>query len=106
VIRLVGRYLRAAGDVFDPPPPPRPQPRWYSPRESLFERSPGLDAERREHAMSLMDDDTLGYVLVRCRREPNGQAGMQLGIALEDAAWPAMGETLQRVILEAGRVHA
>jgi hypothetical protein len=59
VIRLVGRYLRAAGDVF-----------------------------------------------VRCRREPNGQAGMQLGIALEDAAWPAMGETLQRVILEAGRVHA
>lgn len=104
--RLTGRWLRAIGDLLDPPRAPEVQRVWAPSSATLFERDPGLDAERREDAMSLMDPETLGYVLVRCVREPHGWAKMALGIALEDGAWPAMSETLGRIVLEAGRVHA
>jgi hypothetical protein len=102
---LIGDGLRALADHFDPPKRDGRQiEAWHSPKETLFERDEGLEAERREVAMSLMDEDTLGFVVVRARRDGPVRATFDLGIAVEDPLWPAMNEALARVIFESERV--
>lgn len=108
-MRTAGKILRFMADHLDPP---TPMPRVDGPqriptldKSTVFTRDERLDGERRENALAMMDDDLLGYVLVRARRV-GAVATMELGIALEDWLWPAMSETLGRIVLEAGRVHA
>ena len=103
---LVGRHLRGLADAIDPPKRDgRAISAWHSPRESIFQRDEGLEAERREVAMALMDDDTLGFIVVRARREGVSRAAFDLGIAVDDPLWPAFTETLGRIVLESERVQ-
>lgn len=105
--RLTGQLLRGVADLVDPRrlPPPRAQMLPEITRETLFVRDDDRAAARREDAASMLDDDVLGYVLVRAVRV-GACATMELGIALEDWLWPSMGETLGRIVLEADRVHS
>jgi hypothetical protein len=103
---LIGRALRDLANHFDPPATtPIQAAFWRPPRHTLFDRDEDLAAQRREDAASLLDDDVLGYVLVRAVRR-GAYAEMMLGVGLEDGLWPAMTETLGRVVLEADRVRA
>jgi hypothetical protein len=104
--RIVANLLRSVADQLDPVPKGKSMtPYWHPPRHTLFDRDENLKADRAHDAASLLDDDVLGYVQVRAVRVGN-VAEMRLGIALEDELWPAMNETLLRVIIEAERVHA
>lgn len=104
---LVGKALRELADTLDPPKTDGQRiTAWHAPAETLFERDEGLERERREVAMSLMDEDTLGFVVARVRRDGAHRAAFDLGIALDDALWPSMNQMLGRVIIESDRVRA
>jgi hypothetical protein len=97
-MKIVANLLRSVADQLDPVPKGKSMtPYWHPPRHTLFDRDENLKADRAHDAASLLDDDVLGYVQVRAVR---------VGNALEDELWPAMNETLLRVIIEAERVHA
>lgn len=98
----VGSTLRWLADQVDPPKPHQSPP--YPCRAKTVFTDVELEAQRREDAMSLLDEDTMGYLLVRVRDEGSfAKLGVQ--VALAEEMWPAVNETLARVILEAQRVH-
>lgn len=60
-------------------------------------------SERREAAMSLMDDDTRGYVLLRIAGD--GESGrVLLDIEVDPDHWPAVALSLARLHDEATRM--
>lgn len=105
---LADRLSEALRAFFDAPrrpsPPPRvgPAPR---PEASLFVRDAERAAARREDAMSLMDDECLSYALVTARGRVDGEVRIDVRVALDEFAWPAMAHTLGRLVLEGDRVH-
>lgn len=99
--------MRAIADRIEPPRYEEQRRRVYhAPAETLFKRDPGIEATRAEHAFSMLDEDTLGYVLVRARRVGDDGAELVVGIALEDELWTPMRETLSRVVVESARVES
>lgn len=103
---MVGRLLRELADLLDPPPKPArrtPSPIDFS-APTLFERDEGRDRQRRLVAMSLLDDDVIGYVVMRVRRSTAGVAHVDLDVAADDPFWPALSETAARLVLEGDRV--
>lgn len=107
-MRLVGKALRKLGERLDPPRPEkvmRGNRVDYAPTLTLFERDEDKALQRNEDAMTLVDPETLGYVLVRAVRS-GACVIIQLGVALDDQLWPAMTETLGRVVIESDRIRA
>lgn len=63
-------------------------------------------AQHRSAALSLMDEEVYGYLLVTIRKEFHGP-GLDVRV-LSDVArefWPAVNETLRRVVKAARDVH-
>jgi hypothetical protein len=100
---MIGDTLRWLADRIDPPKP-RPAPDYpMRVTGSAFSTDDGQE-QRREDAMSLVDDDTIGYLLVRVK-DHGAFAKADVAIALLDEMWPAIKETLCRVVLEGERVY-
>lgn len=103
---LMGHVLREIAERIDPAKTDgRRITAWHAPKTTLFERDEAMEEERRNVALSLMDEDTLSFVVVRARRDGTTQACFDLGIAVDDPLWPAMTETLGRIVIEADRVQ-
>lgn len=99
---MIADTLRWLADRIDPPSRRFPD---YPLRVkgSAFDTDDGQE-QRREDAMSLVDDDTIGYLLVRIK-DHGSFAKADLAVALLDEMWPAVKETLCRVVLEGERVY-
>lgn len=97
------------------PPPPRVPPgtrhgardrraqEWpaFIPKKNPLER-PDHASQRAEDAMTIMDPDCYGYLLVSVHRAPVGlRADIRMATQMEPSWWPAIGETLERVAAEA-----
>lgn len=91
--RLLLALARAAGATQRPVVP-----------VSRFTASPAAASCRREAAMAMMDDDVLGYVLVRVCKGPE-QVEVNLDVELEPSHWPGVALTLARLRDEAKRVY-
>lgn len=118
---LLGRLRIAAAafrDAKSTRPVSRPAPARLSPARRpvtpLFRREPELDEHRREHAISLLDDECLSYVIVQVRGtlkkgqqffdgDDDLEAIVQYGV--DPFAWSALAHTMGRVVLEGDRVH-
>jgi hypothetical protein len=100
---VIGNTLRWLADKIDPPRPRQAPDYPMRVTGTAFE---GDDAQeqRREDAMSLVDGDTIGYLLVRVK-DHGAFAKAEVAIALLDEMWPAVKETLCRVVLEGERVY-
>lgn len=57
-------------------------------------------AMRNEVACSLLDDDTIGYVVFRVRREPHGGT-ISLDAQVSEDAWPGVRAAMARCVLSA-----
>lgn len=98
---MIAAALRWAADKIDPPERRFPD---YPMRVkgSAFDSDDAQD-RRREDAMTVVDDDTIGYLLVRVR-DYGAFAKAEVATELTDEMWPAVKETLCRVVVEATRV--
>lgn len=104
---LANRTSAALRAFFETPKRPAPVRVGPAPRPeaSLFVREPAREAARREDAMSLMDDECVSYVIVMARGRVDGEIHVDVRVALDEFAWPAMAHTLGRLVLEGDRVH-
>lgn len=89
--------LRALADLVDVPEPKPYEGSPYVAAGSAFEGSEHLEAQRREDAMRLIDDETQGYVLLIVREKDSGVAKIEPSIAILDHMWPAFRAALGRV---------
>lgn len=64
-----------------------------------------VDGRRREAAASMLDAGVCGYVLVRVCRASAAQADVRVDAEVAPALWPAVEETLARLVVAAGE-HA
>lgn len=55
-------------------------------------------AERQEAALRMMDADCHGFVLLTVHDQPDGIAVMRVGSFVQEAWWPAVATTLERVV--------
>jgi hypothetical protein len=99
---MIAGGLRWLADKIDPPERRFPD---YPMRVhgSAFDNDDGQE-QRREDAMTVVDDDTIGYLLVRVK-DHGAFAKADVAIALTDEMWPAIKETLCRIVLEAEKVY-
>lgn len=88
---LLERAICAAARRIVPRVPPRPV--------SRFMVDTYAAGERREAAMSLMDEDTRGYVLLRIAGDR-----VLVDMTVEPDHWPAMALSLARIRDEADRM--
>jgi hypothetical protein len=101
-MKAAGSALRWIADQVDPPRPHEAPP--YPCRAKSAITDEAAEVQRREDAMSLMDDDTWGYLLLRVVDSGNfARVGVQL--LLSEAMWPAVNETMTRIVLEAERLQ-
>jgi hypothetical protein len=111
---LLSRRLGFALEVlfYGIPDPPPPCPWESSPRPSVSARIPrknplGSDegsGARAEAAMRMMDGDCYGFLLLSVHKEPVGTvAEIRLAQHMDEAWWPAMAATLERVAAEVPR---
>lgn len=102
--------LRRVGELVHGEAPPRVPPgvrraeeavtRFpaFIPDENPLEAALNAD-ERTQAAMTIVDDDCYGYLLITVHKQPVGRrADLHLQSAFEPDWWPAMRATLCRVI--------
>lgn len=102
---MIARVLRGIADAIDPP---RSHDRSGSRPVSvagptIFEREEARQQERQAVALSLLDDEVLGYVVMVVRRTTYDTAHVDLEIVADDPFWPALSETAARLVLEGDR---
>lgn len=100
---LIGNTLRWLADKIDPPAPHESPDYPLRATGSVFADETMAD-QRREDALALMDAETLGYLLIPIR-DIGEYAKAEVKTALSDEMWPAIKETLCRIIVEAERVY-
>jgi hypothetical protein len=98
------------------PPPRVPPGTRHAPRDRRVEEWPAFipkrnplerqsaAAQRGEDAMTMMDPDCYGYLLLTVHRAPEGagaRADIRMTTQMEDSWWPAVGNTLERIADEA-----
>jgi hypothetical protein len=82
---------------------PRPSVTARLPRENPLSSEEGSD-DRAEAAMRMMDGDCYGFLLLSVHKEPTGSvAQIRLAQHMDEAWWPAMAATLERVAAEVPR---
>jgi hypothetical protein len=82
---------------------PRPAVVARIPRTNPMRSDAGAGA-RAEAAMRMMDGDCYGFLLLSVHKEPVGVAArIRLAQHMDDAWWPAMAATLERVAAEVPR---
>lgn len=87
-----------AGSKTPTSPAPTPEQIYGLPRDNPILASEEAKAKRREAAMSMMDDETYGYVLITLRKKPGNAFGkLKLQLKLERAWWPAFSTMLRKV---------
>lgn len=65
-------------------------------------RGEGAGNHARETALSLLDDDVYGYLLIRVCKEPGRPGGeIRLSCDLRDEMWPAVTATMAHLVLGA-----
>lgn len=96
--RAIGRALRTLANQLDPA-----TPRKHDVRSGDVGWAP-MD-ERREDAMSVLDEDVRGYLLVLVRGFGPGPH-LEPHMSLTDEMWPAMCWTLALVVEEGRRVFS
>lgn len=99
----IGRMLEAAKDQ----PPPREAPiRERLPRvdePSPFLYDEGARNKRQEAALSMVDDDTMGYVLLVLKRHPDGSGQIIPHFKMERSWHPAFARVMVRIVDEMER---
>jgi hypothetical protein len=93
---MIGAALRRVADAIDPPKPHAPPPYPLRTQARLFDDEQ-TEARRREDAMRLMDEQTLGYVMFVVR-DQGFHAKVEPGIAISDEMFPAVVEALSRFV--------
>ena len=94
---MIASALRRLADKIDPPKP-RPAPLYpLRTRARLFDDEQTA-IRRREDALRLMDEETLGYVLFLVR-DQGFHAKVEPGIALSDEMFPAVVEAVSRFVV-------
>lgn len=105
--RLIGRALRGVADTLDPPAvgdegfpltEPIRCPRGIA---SAFYDEESCE-RRREAALSIMDDDCLGFTLFEVRRRA-GEVVVDLEVVVARNAWPAMSQAMALTCLRGDR---
>lgn len=96
----VARVLRLAADQLDRSRDRRPVFEVPVADTPIFERDETAAALRCEDAASVMDPDTLGYVIVRLQGTDDGGV-MRLGCMVEDDHWPVFRHMLGQIIEQA-----
>lgn len=100
---MIAGALRKLADVIEPPKPHAPPPYPLRTKARLFDDEQ-LAARRREDAMRLMDEQTLGYVLFVVR-DQGFHAKVEPGIALADEMFPAIVEAVSRFVIAGEREY-
>jgi hypothetical protein len=93
---MIAGALRKLADTIDPPRPHEPPPYPLRTKARLFDDEQ-TEARRREDAMRLMDEQTLGYVMFVVR-DQGFHAKVEPGIAISDEMFPAVVEALSRFV--------
>ena len=99
---MIGRLLRWAADQLDPPAR-RESPLYPLRVDGSVFTDEAMNEQRREDAMALMDEETYGYLLVTIHDEGTFAKAV-VKTALSAAMWPAVTETLCRIVVAADKV--
>lgn len=100
---MIGNTLRWLADKIDPEKPREALDYPLRVKGSVF-ADETMEDQRREDALALMDDETIGYLLIPIR-DLGTYAKAEVKTALSDEMWPAIKQTLCRIIVEAERVY-
>lgn len=94
---MIAAMLRRVADAIDRPKAHVSPPYPLRTNARLFDDE-HLEARRREDALKLLDEQTLGYVLFVVR-DQGFHAKVEPGIALSDEMFPPVVEALSRFVL-------
>lgn len=93
---MIAGTLRRVADWIEPPKPHEAPPYPLRTRARLFDDE-FLAGRRREDAMRLIEDQTLGYVMFLVR-DQGFHAKVEPGVALSGEMFPAIVEALSRFV--------
>jgi hypothetical protein len=87
-------------------PPPRPAEAEADPSSmALGEQNPldtaGGSEARRNAALSMVDEDCHGFLLVTVHRQPGGKGRLECAIQIKRGWWPSVIKTLELIIAAA-----
>lgn len=99
LMHLLAEVLRFFAEIVDPIKSPKPET-----RSSLCGTASALDSElaqemRNDDAMSMLDDDTLGYMLFRVRVVTGEHARVSTHAQLHPDSWEAVCATMAHTIV-------
>lgn len=104
---IAARALRWVADQLDPPTF-GPESTAYNMKlvaaaqRSVFDED-GANERRVEHTLRMIDPQTLGYLLLMIREDDD--VHIEPHAVMRDEAWPAMGDVLARLCVEADRMR-
>lgn len=101
LVHQAAAQLRGLADRIDPPPMPPGAVTWED--HTIFERDEIAEANRREAAMSIVDPDTTGYLLLREVRTGEKMA-IEIDSLVSAPCWPMMAHTLVEILAEMERL--
>lgn len=108
---MIGRLIAAGrilllGEEKDPEPVNGARMWGAVPNESPFDDELRA-SQRNSAALSMCDDEVIGYVLLTARREFHGpHAEVRVLSEVPRDLWPAFSETMRRLVRAAREVHA
>jgi hypothetical protein len=100
---VIAGALRRVADWIEPPKPHQAPPYPLRTRPRLFDDEQ-MEGRRREDAMRLMDEQTLGYVVFLVR-DQGFHAKVEPGVALSDEMFPAVVEAVSRFVIAGEREY-
>jgi len=100
--RGLAARLRRAANRLEPREPLRNIELVIPGKGRTIFNSAAMEGLRRELALSLMDDETLGYVCVLVQQEDDAVC-LDLACALGEEFWAPMRVVLSRVVMESER---